>query len=36
MRGFGESDAPAETSAYAMQNSIDDMTALLTHLKVNK
>lgn len=36
MRGFGESDAPAETSAYAMQNSVADMIALLDRLKIDK
>ena len=36
LRGFGDSDAPAATSAYAMKNSVDDMIALLDKLKINK
>ena len=36
LRGFGESDAPTETSAYAMKNGISDMIALLDQMKINK
>lgn len=36
LRGFGESDAPKETSAYRMQNGVDDMVTLLDELKVDK
>ncbi len=35
-RGFGESEAPTETSAYKMANGISDVTALLDELKVDK
>ena len=36
LRGFGDSDAPAATSAYAMKNSVDDMIVLLDQLKIDK
>ena len=36
LRGFGDSDAPAATSAYAMKNSVDDMIALMDQLKIDK
>ena len=36
LRGFGDSDAPAPTSAYAMKNSVDDMINLLDQLKIDK
>ena len=36
LRGFGDSDAPAETSAYAMKELADDMVALLDQLKIDK
>lgn len=35
-RGFGESEAPAEMSAYTVSNGISDITALLDELGVNK